>query len=177
MRKSIGPININTKAKATKYFRGLNFTSISVSTGKSEAGRIRIRFRRVRFQTPSSVSFLDLAEFRVVSSVSSSQPIVWQNSPSLPQKPVRLSEFSSPKQYSRNSTPPVSYKNSPGSFTKSLSPMKMEPMDFSKSSTHLVCTLLKKGITTKAIDGESLEQESRSEYAQGCVNHDMHIVN
>ena len=32
-----------------------------------------------------------------------------QNSPSLPQNSVRLSEFSSPKQYSRNSIPPVSY--------------------------------------------------------------------
>ena len=31
-----------------------------------------------------------------------------QNSPSLPQNSVRLSEFSSPKQYSRNSIPPVS---------------------------------------------------------------------
>ena len=30
-----------------------------------------------------------------------------QNSPSLPQNSVRLSELSSPKQYSRNSIPPV----------------------------------------------------------------------
>ena len=32
-----------------------------------------------------------------------------QKSPSLPQNSVRLSEFSSPKHYSRNSIPPVSY--------------------------------------------------------------------
>ena len=36
-------------------------------------------------------------------------PSFSQNSPSLPQNSVRLSEFSSPKQYSRNSIPPVSY--------------------------------------------------------------------
>ena len=32
MRKIICPININTKAKAKKYFRGINFTSFSMST-------------------------------------------------------------------------------------------------------------------------------------------------
>ena len=32
MRKIICPININTKAKAKKYFWGINFTLISVST-------------------------------------------------------------------------------------------------------------------------------------------------
>ena len=36
-------------------------------------------------------------------------PSFSQNSPSLPQNSVRLSEFSRPKQYSRNSIPPVSY--------------------------------------------------------------------
>ena len=40
----------------------------------SETGRIR--FRRVRFQTPNSVSFLGLTEFRGANSVSSSQPII-----------------------------------------------------------------------------------------------------
>ena len=35
-------------------------------------------------------------------------PSFSQNSPSLPQNSVRLIEFSSPKQYSRNSIPPVS---------------------------------------------------------------------
>ena len=40
----------------------------------SETGRIR--FRRVRFQTPNSVSFLGLTEFRWANSVSSSQPII-----------------------------------------------------------------------------------------------------
>ena len=36
-------------------------------------------------------------------------PSFSQNSPSLPQNSVRLSEFSPPKQCSRNSIPPVSY--------------------------------------------------------------------
>ena len=40
----------------------------------SETGRIR--FRRAQFQTPSSVSFLVLTEFRGESSVSSFQPII-----------------------------------------------------------------------------------------------------
>ena len=58
----------------------------------SETGRIR--FRRARLQTPNSVSFLALTEFRGESSVSSSQPIICvperthrvfsQNSPCLP---------------------------------------------------------------------------------------------
>ena len=82
----------------------------------SETGRSR--FRRVRFQAPNSVSSMALTEFRGENSVSSSQPLICvpkrthrvfsQNSPSLPQNSVRLSEFSSPKQYSRNSIPPVS---------------------------------------------------------------------
>ena len=41
---------------------------------KSETGRIR--FRRVRFQTPNSVSFLGLIEFGGANSVSSFQPII-----------------------------------------------------------------------------------------------------
>ena len=40
----------------------------------SEVGRIR--FRRVRFQTPNSVSFFALTEFRGENSVSSSQPTI-----------------------------------------------------------------------------------------------------
>ena len=61
----------------------------------------RIWFRRARFQTPNSVSFFALTEFRGENSVSSSQPIICvtkrthrvflQNSPSLPQNSVRLS--------------------------------------------------------------------------------------
>ena len=83
----------------------------------SETGRIR--FRRVRFQTPSSVSFCcphrvprrELSEFLSAYYLSdkANSPSFSQNSPSLPQNSVRLSEFSSPKQYSRNSIPPVSY--------------------------------------------------------------------
>ena len=85
----------------------------------SETGRIR--FRRARFQTPNSVSFLGVTEFCGAKSVSSSRPIICapkrthrvfsQNSPSLPQNSVRLSEFTSPKQYSRNSVPP--FPNNP----------------------------------------------------------------
>ena len=84
----------------------------------SETGRMR--FRGVQFQTPNSVSFSGLTEFRGANSASSSRPIICarrnspsfsQNSPSLPQNSVRLSEFSSPKQYSRNSIPPVSRNN------------------------------------------------------------------
>ena len=62
------------------------------------SGTGRIRFRGVRFQTPNSVSFFGLAEFRGANSVSSSQPIICvpkrthrvfsQNSPSLPQNSV-----------------------------------------------------------------------------------------
>ena len=40
-------------------------------------------------------------------------PSFSQNSPSLPENSVRLSEFSSLKQYSRNSIPPVPTKNEP----------------------------------------------------------------
>ena len=46
----------------------------SLGRGFSEAGRIR--FRGVRFQTPNSVSFSGLTEFRGANSVSSSQPII-----------------------------------------------------------------------------------------------------
>ena len=66
---------------------------------------------RVRFQTPSSVSFLGLTECRGANSVGSFRPIICvpkrthrvfsQNSPSLPQNSVKLSEFSSPKQCSQ----------------------------------------------------------------------------
>ena len=40
------------------------------------SGTGRIRFRGVRFQTPNSVSFFGLTEFRGANSVSSSQPII-----------------------------------------------------------------------------------------------------
>ena len=79
----------------------------------------RIRFRGVRFQTPNSVISSGLTEFRgselseflfsAYYLCAKATPSVSQNSPSLPQNSVRLSEFSSPKQYSRNSIPPVSY--------------------------------------------------------------------
>ena len=47
--------------------------------------------------------------------VNANSPSFSQNSPSLSQNSVRLSGFSSPKQCSRNSIPPVSYK-SQGSY-------------------------------------------------------------
>ena len=55
----------NTQHGHFCYFRGILL---------SETGRIR--FRRVRFQTPNSVSFLGLTEFRGANSVSSSRPII-----------------------------------------------------------------------------------------------------
>ena len=81
----------------------------------SETGRAR--FRRVWFQTPNSVSFggsLSSGErtqrvpFSLLFMCQSELTEFSQNSPSLLQNSVRLSEFSSPKQYSRNSIPPVS---------------------------------------------------------------------
>ena len=69
-----------------------SLTPTNSKKGKSETGRIRLRF-----QTPSSVSFSFLTEFQGESSVSSSQPIIcakadspsfFQNSPSLPQNSV-----------------------------------------------------------------------------------------
>ena len=71
----------------------------------SETGRIRLR--RARFQTPSSVSFLGLTEFRGENSVSSFQPIVCVPKRThrifaeLTELAAELSEFSLPKQYSR----------------------------------------------------------------------------
>ena len=49
-------------------------TDNNVPGTHSETGRIR--FRRVRFQTPNSVSFLGLTEFRGPNSVSSFRPIL-----------------------------------------------------------------------------------------------------
>ena len=70
--------------------------------------------RRARVQTPNSVSFSGLTEFRGANSVSSSQPIIFvckneltEFSAELTEFAVKLSEFSSPKQCSRNSIPPV----------------------------------------------------------------------
>ena len=67
--------------------------------GDSETGRVR--FRRVRFQTPNSVSVLSLTELRGENSVSSSRPIYYlcakANSPSFWQK-------NSPSSLSRNSS-------------------------------------------------------------------------
>ena len=71
-------------------------------------------------QTPNSVSFSALTEFRGESLVSSSQPTICVRKRThrvfcrthrvcLPQNSERLSEFSSPKQHSRNGIPPVSY--------------------------------------------------------------------
>ena len=48
----------------------------SQQTGVYSSETGRIRFRRVRFPTPNSVSFLALTEFRGENSVSSSQPII-----------------------------------------------------------------------------------------------------
>ena len=94
--------------------KALSKEAINLETG-------RIRFRRVQFQTPISVSFFWPHRVPGQNSVSSSQPnicvpkrthrVFSQNSPSLPQNSVTLSEFSPLRQYSRNSIPPVSYKS------------------------------------------------------------------
>ena len=84
----------------------------------SETGRIR--FRRVRFQTPNSVSFLALTELRGANSASSSQSLFPCQSElteffsELTEFGAELSEFSLRKQYSRNSMPPVSHTSREG---------------------------------------------------------------
>ena len=57
-----------------KWLVGYAWITQDVGYYSSETGRIR--FRGVRFQTPNSVSFLGLPEFRGANSVSSSQPII-----------------------------------------------------------------------------------------------------
>ena len=59
---------------------------------------------------PSPSSGRELSEFLSAFYLcdKANSPSFSQNSPSLPPNSVRLSEFSSPKQYSRNSIPPVS---------------------------------------------------------------------
>ena len=91
-----------TKMLATTRSKGYCLGNSAGADCNSETGRIR--FRRVRFQRPNSVSFSALTEFGGESSVSSSRPIylctianspsLSQNSPSLPRE---LSEFSLPK--------------------------------------------------------------------------------
>ena len=113
-----------TLPKSSKggHFRGIahekRFLVQSFPKQYSETGRIR--FRRARFQTPSSVSFLGLPEFRgseLSEFLSAYALCAKANSPSFffveltvfaPRNSVRLSKFFSPKQYSRNSIPPVS---------------------------------------------------------------------
>ena len=57
------------------YFFGQLILGAVTQRLHSETGRIR--FRGVRFQTPNSVSFLGLTEFRGANSVSSFQPIIY----------------------------------------------------------------------------------------------------
>ena len=76
---------------------------------QSETGRIL--FWRVWFQTRPSPSAGERAQrvpLSLLLSAKANSPSVWQNSPRLPENSVRLSEFSSLKQYSRNSTLPIS---------------------------------------------------------------------
>ena len=111
---------------------------------KSETGRIW--FRRARLQTPNSVSFLALTEFRGASSGSSSRPTIFacqseltefsQNSPSF--APTLSEAFSSPKQYSRNSIPPVSQKSDQQS-EKCSKKTKFPPIFFVDFSENFPC--------------------------------------
>ena len=83
----------------------------------SETGRLWFR-RVLRCQTPSSVSFFcpprvpggELSQFlsAYYLCAKANSPSFFQNSESLLQNSVTLSEFSPLKQYSRNSIPPVS---------------------------------------------------------------------
>ena len=65
------------------------------------------------FPGPHRVPGRELSEFlsAYYLCAKANSPSFSQNSPSLPQNSVRLSEFSSPKQYSRNSISPVSLPN------------------------------------------------------------------
>ena len=72
--------------------------------------------KRSEYQTPKSVSWFGLTEFRRESSARSSQPIICVPKRThrvfvaeLTEFAAELSEFSPLKQYSRNSIPPVSY--------------------------------------------------------------------
>ena len=106
------------RLKGFRQVPGLMFRSLTFKTCGahyppiSETGQIR--FRRVRFQIPSSVSFSALTEFWAESSVSSSRPTFLCQSEltdlfsELTELAAELSEFSLPKQYSRNSILPVS---------------------------------------------------------------------
>ena len=69
------PKNTTTRGRSfVGMVRGWRSPIHTEGDEKSETGRIR--FRGVRFQTPNSVSFLGLTEFRGASSVSSSRPII-----------------------------------------------------------------------------------------------------
>ena len=73
------------------------------------SGTGRKRFRRVRIQTPSSVSFWALTKFRGDDSVSFvCQRELTKFFAELTEFAAGLSDSSLPKQYSRNSIPPVS---------------------------------------------------------------------
>ena len=74
-----------------------------------------MRFRKTWFQTPSSVSFLTLTELWGENSVRSFQLTICVPKrihrvffAELSEFSAELSEFTLPKQYSRNSIPPVS---------------------------------------------------------------------
>ena len=91
----------------TKWFKRIAILTVREHL-LSETGRIR--FRGVRFQTPNSVSFSGLTQF--APRVPLSLLFVCQSELTeffAELTAVKLSEFSSPKQYSRNSIPPVSY--------------------------------------------------------------------
>ena len=55
---------------------GAGFWGRFLGRGSPHRKKRKILFRRVRFQTPNSVSFSGLTEFRGANSVSSSQPII-----------------------------------------------------------------------------------------------------
>ena len=113
----------NHFAKVTNFMHNSSLKSLSFlesleNLTKNNAQGIilgTISCQRARFQTPSSVSFLALADFWGENSVSSSEPIIC-----VPKRTHRVfrrthrvcrraRELCLPNQYFRNSIPPVSY--------------------------------------------------------------------
>ena len=84
---------------------------------KSETGRIR--FRRARFQTPNSVSFSGLTEFRGASSVSSFQPLIC-----VPKRTHRGFFFTHSPSFSQNSASSL-FRNSTHETLFRLFPIKV----------------------------------------------------
>ena len=108
-----GRVNARISGTWCPWFCKLWFLGTSEDQAQIPSETSRIRFRGARFQTPSSVSFLGLIEFRGANSVSSLSICLWKcelteflaETHRVCGSAAELSEFSLPKQYSRNSIP------------------------------------------------------------------------